>query len=115
MLTEEDLRRVLFCVIEQHERQRRKEAPMRAPWTPELIQKVCGAIGEMSRARQSRTRGQSHSRREEKLLSARQVSERIGWNVRRVQRHAPELGGKLVGGRLLFRAAAIDEHLGGRA
>lgn len=114
MLTEEDWRRVLFAVIELHERQRRKEAPMRAPWTPELIQKVCGAIGEMSRPRQSRTRDRSQSRREENLLSARQVSERIGWNVRRVQRHAPELGGDLVDSRWMFSAAAIDEHLGGQ-
>lgn len=114
MLTEQDLRRVLFCVIELHERQRRKEAPMRAPWTPELIEKVCRAVGEMSRPRQSRTRGRSHSRHADKLLSARQVSERIGWNVRRVQRHGPELGGELVDGRWMFSAAAIDEHLAGR-
>jgi hypothetical protein len=115
MLTEQDLRRVLFCVIEQHERQRRKEVPMRAPWTPEMIEKICGAIGEMSRPRQSRTRGPSHSTHADKLLSARQVSERIKWNVRRVQRHAPELGGKLVDGRWTFSASAIDEHLEGAA
>jgi hypothetical protein len=113
VLTEEDLRRLLFCVIEQHERQRRNEVPMRAPWTREMIEKICGAIGDTSRPRQSRTRGRSHSTHADKLLSARQVSDRIGWNVRRVQRHAAELGGELVDGRLLFKAAAIDEHLGG--
>lgn len=112
-MTEQDLRRILFCVVELHERQRRKEAPMRAPWTPEMIEKLCAAIAETSRPRQLATRSRPHLRREEKLLSARQVSEWIGWGIRRVQRHAPELGGELVDGRLLFRAAAIDEHLGG--
>jgi hypothetical protein len=113
VLTERDLRRVLFCVIELHERPRRNEAPMRAPWTPEMIEKLCGAIAEVSRPRQPKTRGQSHLRREEKLLSARQVSERIGWSVRKVQRRYKHLGGEFVDGRLLFSAAAIDEHLGG--
>lgn len=113
MLTEQDLRRILFSVIELHERQRRKEAPMRAPWTPELIEKVCRAITEVSRPRQSKTRGQSHSKHADKLLSARQVSTRLGWSVRRVQRRAAKLGGELVDGRWMFSVAAIDEHLGG--
>jgi len=113
MLTERDLRRALFCVIELHERQRRKEAPGRAPWTPEMIEKLCRAIAEVSQPRQSEADGKSHSKHADKLLTARQVSARLGWGVRRVQRRAAELGGELIDGRLLFSSAAIDEHTGG--
>lgn len=113
MLNETDLRRILFCVIEQHERQRRKEVPMRAPWTDEMIGKLCSAIAESSRPRQYDEAPQRHSKHADKPLSARQVSARLGWSLRKVQRHAAELGGELVGGRLLFSAAAINEHVGG--
>lgn len=112
MLTDVDLRRCLFAVVELHERQRRKDAPVRASWTPEMIEKLCRAIAEVSRPRQPEAGGKPHSNHE--LLSARQVSTRLGWCVRRVQRRAPELGGELIGGRWMFNAESIDEHLGGR-
>lgn len=113
MLTDVDLRRCLFAVIELHERQRRKEAPRRASWTREMIEKLVAAITEVSQPRQATLSAPSCSEHADLLLSARQVSARLGWSLRRVQRHAAELGGRLVDGRLVFSVDAIDEHLGG--
>ena len=54
-------------------------------------------------------RGQSKALRQRELgvshVGTRVAAEILGWGVRRVRRHAADLGGKLVGDRLVF-----DEH-----
>jgi len=54
-------------------------------------------------------RGQSKVLRERELdqtkIGTRPAAEILGWHVRRVRRHTADLGGQLVGDRLMF-----DEH-----
>ena len=112
-LTQIDLRHALYCVIEQHNRQLRKEVKNPVPWTSTTIEKLCGAIAKMSQPRQSEPDHLPQSKHADELLSARQVSARIGWDRRRVQRHAELLGGELIDGRWMFSATAVDEHIEG--
>ena len=48
-----------------------------------------------------------------RLFMSDAVTDLLGWSLRKVQRRAAKLGGELIGGRLLFATAAIDEHIGG--
>jgi hypothetical protein len=50
----------------------------------------------------------------DKLLSSRQVATMLGYSKRHVTRKAEALGGVNVDGTLVFREAAILEHLEGR-
>lgn len=44
------------------------------------------------------------------LIGTRLAAEILGWNLRRVQRHAADLDGRTVGGRLVFPAEAVKAY-----
>ncbi len=44
------------------------------------------------------------------LIGTRQAAELLGWTIRRVQRHAADLDGTKVGGRLVFPAEAVKQY-----
>jgi hypothetical protein len=113
-LSEDDLRHCLFAVIEQRAALHRGKFIGPAPRPDELIRKLFSELAELSRPRHSERRDLPDLQHD-RWLTSQEVAERIGWNVRRVQRRAPELGGELISGRLLFSAATIDEHLEGAA
>jgi hypothetical protein len=48
-------------------------------------------------------------------IGTRDVAQMLGWKVRRVQRHALQLGGQMSSGRLLFRESAVIEYSEGIA
>lgn len=43
------------------------------------------------------------------FIGSRLAARRLGWTLRRVQRHAADLQGRMVGARLVFPAGAVDE------
>lgn len=46
----------------------------------------------------------------DKRIGSRQAAALLGWNVRRVQRLRADLGGELVGDRLVFDERAVREY-----
>ena len=44
------------------------------------------------------------------LIGTRLAAEMLGWGERRVRRHAADLDGTLVGGRLLYPQASVREY-----
>ena len=47
------------------------------------------------------------------LIGTRLAAELLGWTERRVQRHQADLDGRMIGGRLVFRANAVREYARG--
>lgn len=46
----------------------------------------------------------------ESRVGSRQAAALLGWNVRRVQRHVADLGGEMVGDRLIFDERAVRQY-----
>jgi hypothetical protein len=112
-LTEEQLRRCLFCVIEEHTARHRDKWPGPARWTGELIKAITDEITGLSRPRQSEDSELSSLENEDRWLSCQEVSAMTGWHVRRLQRRYQRLGGQKIGRQIIFRESAIREHLEG--
>ena len=47
------------------------------------------------------------------LIGTRLAAELLGWTERRVQRHQADLDGRMIGGRLVFRASAVRDYRDG--
>jgi hypothetical protein len=47
------------------------------------------------------------------LIGTRLAAELLGWTERRVQRHQADLDGRMIGGRLVFRANVVREYARG--
>ena len=43
-------------------------------------------------------------------IGTRTAAQMLGWHPRRIQRHAADLDGQLIGGRLVFPAASIEQY-----
>jgi hypothetical protein len=108
MLTEVDLRRCLFAVIELRAAMQRGQF-VGVSWADEMIAKL---TTELARARQSRD-GDLPPSDDEDWLTSREASAILGWPLRTVQRHADKLGAISNGGRYFFLASAIREHVEG--
>ena len=69
--------------------------------------------GELSSARQRSGCVPAQSENVE-LIGSRLAADMLGWHgdagLRRVQRHAADLGGETVGGRLVFRAETVKQY-----
>lgn len=113
MLSEDQLRQCLFCAVEERRARERGKPPGLARWNDELIRALVDELA-LSRTRQSDNAIQPHSKYDD-WISAREVSAMTGWNIRRVQRHAAALGARKIGGRLMFPASMIREHIEGSA
>lgn len=114
MLSEDQLRKCLFCVVEERQARERGKPPGFARWNDELIQALADELAAMSRTRQSDNTDQPSSEHDN-WISTRDVSNMTGWNIRRVQRHAAALGARRIGGRLMFPESMIREHIEGSA
>jgi hypothetical protein len=44
------------------------------------------------------------------LIGTKLAAQLLGWTVRRVQRHRADLDGRIVGGRLVFRANVVRQY-----
>jgi hypothetical protein len=114
MLTEDQLRKCLFCAVEERQARDRGKPPGLSRWNDELIQALYEELAALSRTRQSGDVDPPDSKHDN-WLSAREVSEMTGWNIRRIQRQAAKFGARKVSGRLMFPASAIREHIEGSA
>ncbi len=47
------------------------------------------------------------------LIGTRLAAQLLGWTARRVQRHQADLGGRIIGGRLVFNASTVREYRNG--
>jgi hypothetical protein len=47
-------------------------------------------------------------------MSAAEAASLLGWSKRRVQRHATDLDGEIIGGRWLFRQSTVIEYAEGK-
>ncbi|CQD07435.1 hypothetical protein BN000_01485 [Mycobacterium europaeum] len=112
-LTEDQLRKCLFCAVEERQARERGKPPGLARWNDDLIRALDAELA-LSRTRQCENAIQPHSKHED-WISAREVSEMTGWGLRRVQRHAAKLGARKIGGRLMFSESIIREHIEGSA
>jgi hypothetical protein len=113
MLTERTLWRALTCALESRQARQRHSLLGRIDWIDETIDEL-GQQLAVSRERQPPPAGFLDLKHDE-LLTAREVSVMLGWNIRRVQRNAEKLGGVKPGRQFVFRAAAVREHLEGAA
>ena len=105
-LAESDLRRLLFAVVELHNR---RPGPPR--WTADLIRLLRNEL-ELSRTRQPEDTDLQDSTHD---IGTREVAEMLGWHIRRVQRNYKQLGGVRVGNSFVFHRATVLEHLRGAA
>lgn len=102
-----DLRAAYFCVA--HVVRWRPESP---PSLRRLLDKLDTAI----RTTTSPPRHETRSYRiglevnDMELIGSRLAAQILGWHPRRVRRHAEQLGGLLVGDRLMFNADTINAH-----
>jgi len=103
----------IFCADEERKARQAGKFPGYVRWIDELVDELCRELA--SRSRQP-VDAQLPDLDQEQWISARQVAAMMpGRSVRWVQRHAGELGGRLVDGRLVFNASIIREHLEGSA
>jgi len=65
--------------------------------------------GEASPWRQSQHRDPADLSRVE-FIGSRIAAGILGWTVRRVQRHAADLGGRRIGDRLVYPRHAVEEY-----
>lgn len=113
MLNDDQLRKCLFCAVEERQARERGKPPGLARWNDELIRALTEELA-LSRTRQHDNAFQPHSKHEE-WISAREAAEMTGWSLRRVQRHAAKLGARKISGRLMFSENTIREHIEGSA
>lgn len=79
---------------------------------PPQIQSLYARLDTVIRCATSPARHGTDSGTEEfgAWIGTRLAAEMLGWRQRRVQRHAADLDGLLVGGRLVFPAAAVEAY-----
>lgn len=90
---------------------RRARALAGRPCPPQLEQ-LYRRLDTAYRVPLSPTRHESHclAGKSNAWLGTQLVSDMLGWNLRRVQRHAADLDGQLVSGRLVFPAASVEAY-----
>jgi hypothetical protein len=55
------------------------------------------------------------SSKQDSWIDSPEVAELLGWTIRKVQRHAANMGARLIGGRWLFRESAVMDYMEGLA
>jgi hypothetical protein len=110
MLTEVDLRRCLFAVIELRAAMQRGQF-VGVSWADEMIAKL---MTELSSERHSGSGDLSRLTHDDRIGSAA-VAVMTGWHIRKVQRDHKKLGGEKIGNSIVFRESVIREHLEGAA
>jgi hypothetical protein len=113
-LSERTLWRSLTCALEYRQARQRSNSPGRLDWIDQTVTELSTALAAVSPSRQSSKGDQEHLNGDEEQVGSREVAAMIGWNMRKVQRRADELGGdKRPDGRFVFRASAVREHIEG--
>lgn len=116
MLSEDQLRKCLFCAVEEKQARERGKPPGLSRWNDELINALYGELAALSRTRQPDNTTQSDSAYDaDDWLTAREVAAMTQRNARWVQRHAPKLGGVIFGRQYRFPRSAVVEHIKGQA
>jgi hypothetical protein len=111
-LTANDLRTTYWIVARWRRSEilagRRIEAPV-AALMERLDREIRWAVSP-SRQSDHQAAGELNAENTVELIGTKLAAEILGWSVRKVQRHRADLGGRCVGGRLVFRANAVRAY-----
>lgn len=115
-LTADQLQLAIFCAHEERQARHRGKPPGPQAWNDQLIEALCRELAALSASpsRQSEVVGLRELQREDSIGSG-DAAVLLGWNLRRVQRHAGRLGGRRISGKLVFQRSTILEHCEGAA
>ncbi len=108
-LNGDDLHAAYYCAAEVMRARQRTGQPI-----PEWLRRHYQTLDHAIRASRPRHENHTGSEQSDMKLTAKEVAGMVDLSKRQVQRRATEFGGELVGGRWLFDAAAVREHLEGR-
>lgn len=111
MIDGDELRAAYYCCAEVMRSRQRTGQPI-PEWLRRHYDNLDHAIRAMSRPRHQN--GAAGEQSEQRTFTASEVAILVGLSKRQVQRRAAAFGGRLVAGRWLFAADAVQEHLEGR-
>jgi hypothetical protein len=107
ILDDDEVRQSAYCIGEVVRARRRGPGAV-PPWLSRLIRRYELEIAT-SRSRQDQGPGMQPSEHEQ-WIGTREAAATLGWTSRRVQRHAADLEGRKISGKLVFRASVVVEY-----
>ena len=110
-LTPRHLRNAIYCATQELIARENGTAAANArphPWNGELIRALELELA-VSAAGQEDSADQSSSNHEH-WIGSEQTAGILGWNVRTVRRHRNDLGGRKIGGALMFPESVVREY-----
>lgn len=108
LLTAEEIRAAYFAVAAFDRGRAMAGRPV-----PPAVRALRDRLDLAIRCPMSRTRQEIHCSRGElttEWIGTATAAQMLNWHPRRVQRHAADLDGQLTGGRLMFRARAVEDY-----
>ena len=108
-LSDDDVERALYCVNETVDRRRRAGIPVPG-WMMRLGRLLDLASLTSDTAARGHETGCSSEQSEEMFIGSVETARLLGLSTRQVRRLRGDLEGESVSGRLVFRAAVVNEY-----
>lgn len=100
----------LWCAAEELRARHAGKLPGVQPWNAELVRALELELAVSSTRHESACSAEQSDYDDDDPIGTLDAARLLGWSMRRVQRHAGDLDGHAVGGRLVFQRTTVIEY-----